>query len=194
MIKTLKAVAFLLPLTFCSIGFVGSATPWTASWATQNQDIYFLKGDPPKKDLVNLKVRPSMDLAKVVSNFQQQYPRATAELIDEAQVTMNDLYKPGSSYGDKSSAFIVLLEQYKAGVGKEPTPIVGNTLHAAKCQQYIVGLRKKAVAPLPPEAIGSLQNEIKKMEEAITWADNYKANNKPAIPKWAKEWKADLGG
>jgi hypothetical protein len=194
MIKTLKTVAFLLPLTFCSIGFVGSTTPWATSWAAESQDIYYLKGDPPKKDLVNLKVKPSMDLAKVVSNFQQQYPRATAELIDEAQTTMNDLYKPGSSYGDKSSAFIVLLEQYKAGVGKEPVPIVGTTLHATKCQQYIVGLRKKAVAPLPPEAISSLQNEIQKMEEAIAWADNYKANNKPAIPKWAKAWKADLGG
>ena len=41
-----------------------------------------------------------------------------------------------SKYGDQSSAFMVLMEQAKGGVGHNPKPIVGDTLHTEKCQDY----------------------------------------------------------
>jgi hypothetical protein len=177
-----------------SIGFCNF--PNDSVKANQLIDLGFVKGDAVKKDLVSLTVKSSTDIARVVPNFQQQYPKAVVLAIDEVQKFMNELYKPDSVYGDKSSAFIVLVEQYKGGVGKDPVPLVGKTKHALKCAESIVGLNnKKTNLPLlPPEAIARIDTEIQKMQEALNWADSYKAGDKPAIPKWAKDWKSQIGG
>lgn len=191
--KSKRAVIISVLLLFATVP--GSNNFFNASVrAEKSLGLSLSKGEAPKKDLVSLKVKPSIDLAKVVSNFQQQYPRNIATLIDEAQDTMNDLYRLAGVHGDKSSAFIVLVEQFKAGTGKDPVPLAGDTLHSVKCKQYIVGLKKKAISPLPPEAIERLVAETTKMQEALDWADSYRAGNNPALPKWSKSWKSQLGG
>jgi hypothetical protein len=104
MIKTLKTVTFLLPRTFYSISFVGSTTPWATSWAAQNQDIYYLKGDPPKKDLVNLKVKPSIDLAKLSQSAINRFKSSRNSVSCKCylyQISKSSIFRKVSSAVDK---------------------------------------------------------------------------------------------
>ena len=104
---------------------------------------------------------------------------------------MNDLYREGAEYGDKSCAFMVMKEQFKGGVGNPPQSLKDSTLHAGKCQQYIKGLRRY-LAKLPSEAQEKIEQEIVKMEEALKWAEDYRNSDEPEIPRWAKPWKEQL--
>jgi hypothetical protein len=144
--------------------------------------------------------RASSDLARLIENPQEAWlPHSVARAVDAAQVVMNDLYRAGAKYGDGSTAFIVMLEQFRAGVGKESIPIVGKTRHEVKARGYIKGFRRimrELPAPLKPqfpkEAIERIEAEIKKLEEALEWAENYRNGDKPKIPKLAKDWKDEL--
>ncbi len=164
---------------------------------------------PEEKSSLNLKdkkalaVKASSDEGRLIEN-----PRhgeawllySVAQKVDELQVVMNDLYRAGAKYGDGSTAFIVLLEQVEAGVGKEPTPIVGDTKHEDKARDYSLGLRRhldgleKELKPhFPKEAIERIEAEINKLREALQWAENYRNGDDPNIPKWAKDWSRELG-
>lgn len=102
---------------------------------------------PEEKSSLNLKdkkalaERASSLLGRVIKN-----PRhgeawllySVAQKVDELQVVMNDLYRAEARYGDGSTAFIVLLEQFTAGVGKEPRPIVGDTKLRIKLEILVV--------------------------------------------------------
>ena len=82
-----------------------------------------------------------------------------ATKLNDAQTVMNGLYKPGSKYGDQSSAFMVLIEQAKGGVGNHPKRIVGKTLHIKKCRQHSSigkGLHCYLGIGLPPQAEADL--------------------------------------
>ncbi len=90
---------------------------------------------------------------------------------------MNDLYRAEAIYGDGSTAYIVLLEQFTAGVGKEPRPIVGDTKHEDKARDYSLGLRRildglaEELKPhFPKEAIERIEAEINKLKESVKWA------------------------
>lgn len=120
------------------------------------------------------------------------------ELLDAAQKTMNDLYRKEAKYGDGSSAFMVLVEQAAGGVGGEAQAIVADTIHKAKCQEYIVGLGHKLDetrmphGDLPQQAKDRIRAEISKMQDAIDWAEKYGAGHSPKIPSWARPWKSQI--
>lgn len=118
-----------------------------------------------------------------------------ANKLDKAQRVINTLYKRGSKYGDQSSAFMVLMEQAKGGVGHQPKRIVGDTLHDEKCRDHSrsgKGLYRYLGIGLPPQAEARIKAEILKMQEALAWADEYRAGQNPKIPSWARPWKTDI--
>jgi hypothetical protein len=93
-----------------------------------------------------------------------------------------------------------LLEQFRAGVGKQPSPIVGDTKHEDKARDYSLGLRRhldelaEELKPhFPKEAIERIEAEINKLKEAVQWAENYRNGLNPEIPKWAREGSNKLG-
>lgn len=155
------------------------------------------------KDRRALAVRASSRLGRVIEN--PRYNEAwlfdsVARKVDEIQVVMNDLYRADAKHGDGSTAFIVLLEQFTAGVGNEPKPIVGDTKHEVKASNYSLGLRRildglaEELKPhFPQKAIQSVEAEINKLKEAVKWAENYRNGLNPDIPKWAKPWSHKLG-
>lgn len=130
--------------------------------------------------------------ARLIENPETRFPYSVAKAVDEAQLVMNDLYREQAEYGDGSCAFMVMKEQYEGGVGNEPVSLKRGTLHALKSRQYIAGLQKPR-EKLPPEARGRIDAEIKKMEEALKWAEDYRNNLDPDIPSWARPWKNQLG-
>jgi len=136
--------------------------------------------------------------ARLIQNPETRFPREQALAVDAAQIVMNDLYKEGGDYGDKSSAFMAMKEQFEGGVGNPPKPLKDGTLHANKCRQYKKGLENKKGlerhgSSLPSEAQQRIDREIQKITEALQWADEYYDGNDPEIPKWAKPWKDQLG-
>lgn len=145
-----------------------------------------------KEKLRRLEVIATTPEAKLIENPETRFPREEAKAIDQAQEVMNDLYRERAEYGDGSSAFMVIKEQFEGGVGNEPKSLKKNTLHDRKCRQYIKGL-KKHLPNLPPEARQRIQYEIQKIEEALQWAEDYKNGKDPKIPAWAKPWKEQLG-
>jgi hypothetical protein len=131
----------------------------------------------------------------LISDIEFFLTNVQADKLDKAQKVMNDLYKLGSKYGDQSSAFMVLIEQAKGGVGNPPKRMVGDTLHDEKCYQYSQrgkGLHRYLGIGLPLQAEARIRVEIAKMWEALAWADNYKAGKNPKIPSWARPWKSDI--
>lgn len=149
-----------------------------------------------KKDLRALSVKASVPVARLIENPATRFPRAVAKAIDQAQQTMNDLYREGGDYGDLSSAFMVMKEQFEAGVGKDPVPLKGSTLHTTKCKQYCIGLEgimNDLAEQLPREATARIEAEIKKMRSALEWADDFRAGNDPDVPAWAKPYRRELG-
>ena len=145
-----------------------------------------------KKKLRELTVIAITPTARLIQNRETRFPRQEALAIDEAQKVMNDLYRERAEYGDGSSAFMLMKEQFEGGVGNALKSLKKNTLHEVKCRNYIKGL-KKHLPNLPSEACNRTQYEIQKMEEALQWAEDYKNGNDPKIPSWAKPWKHQLG-
>ena len=137
-----------------------------------------------KEKLRRLEVIATTPEAKLIENPETRFPREEAKAIDQAQEVMNDLYRKEAKYGDGSSAFMVMKEQFDGGVGNEPKSLKNGTLHKTKCRQYIKGL-KKHLPNLPPEARQRIQYEIQKMEQALQWAEDYKNGKDPKIPAWA---------
>lgn len=149
-----------------------------------------------KEKLRRLKVIATTPEAKLIENPKTRFPREEAKAIDEAQDNFNQLYRSDSEYGDGSSAFMVMKEQFEGGVGNEPESLKKGTIHDRKCKEYIAGLTKKLdneYSKLPSEARQRIKDEIKKMEQALQWAEDYKNGNAPKIPAWAKPWKDQLG-
>ena len=149
---------------------------------------------PANPKLESLEVRATVPQARLIENPARMFLPDVVEQIDAAQTTMNDLYRAGSKYGDGSSAFMAMLEQFRVGVGQAPVPIAGDTLHYGKCGDYIVALAEKIklLTELPEEAKQRLALEIQRMEEARHWAVEYFEGNDPPIPRWAKPWASEL--
>jgi len=144
-----------------------------------------------------LRVPASRPEARVIQNPADTFPRRQALAIDEVQVTMNDLYRDGAKFGDGSTAYMAMLEQAKAGVGRDPIKLAGDTLHAGKCSEYSKGLTDILAdkgPDLPPEAQGRIKAEVGKMQEAVRWADAFKKGENPPVPSWAKPWQGELLG
>ena len=151
------------------------------------------KGDNEQSNLLKkLRTLPTTSEAQLIQNRETWLPRGEALAVDKAQEVMNDLYREGAEYGDRSCAFMVMKEQFEGGAGNPPQSLKDSTLHATKCQQYIKGLQKR-LANLPLEANQKIQQEIVKMQEALTWAEDYRNSDEPEIPRWAKPWKEELG-
>ena len=116
-----------------------------------------------------------------------------AEEVDKAQSFLNELYKKGATYGDQSTAFMAMMEQVKAGEHKEPEAIVGTTLHHKKADEARAQLEKRREAEnLPVEAKRVLDNEIRKLTQALEWSKAYKAGKNPSPPSWARGLESDL--
>ncbi|HAG81207.1 MAG TPA: hypothetical protein DCL61_08550, partial [Cyanobacteria bacterium UBA12227] len=155
------------------------------------------------KDKRSLRVAPTSSKGQLVSSRQEQLPYAVAKAVDDLQTTMNDLYREEAKFGDGSSAFLVMLEQFAGGVGNAPVPLtakiekdketgkleVKEFLHREKCKSYIDGFRRilreldaKIKNELQKNAltqgvIPRIEHEIDKMEEAIKWADKFKGGH-----------------
>ncbi|BAY29886.1 hypothetical protein NIES2107_17300 [Nostoc carneum NIES-2107] len=149
-------------------------------------------GRDKKKDLRPLRVNATSSEARLIQNPAIRFLRIEALAVDEAQTVMNDLYREKAEYGDGSSAFMVMKEQFEGGVGNPPKSLKAGTLHARKCRQYITNFEKPK-ANLPKEAKSRIEKEITKMEEALAWAEAYHNGEDPAVPAWAKPWKNQLG-
>lgn len=75
------------------------------------------------KTMRKLRVTASVPAARLVMNPADiSLERAVADVIDQAQETMNDLYRAGGSLGDKSTAFAIMAEQARGGPGNAPKP------------------------------------------------------------------------
>lgn len=149
-------------------------------------------GRDKKKDLRSLRVKASVTDARLIQNPAVLFHRDVAMVIDAAQEVMNDLYREEGEYGDLSSAFMAMKEQFEGGLGQPPKALKGKTLHAEKCRQYIKGLQRHR-PDLPPEAQDRVDAEIEKMTDALKWADDYRDGQDTPIPKWAKPWRGELG-
>lgn len=150
------------------------------------------RGNQQKKNLRKLEEPATTAEARLIANPETRFPREQALAVDKAQQVMNDLYREGGDYGDKSSAFMAMKEQFEGGVGNPAKSLKDGTLHADKCRQYKKGLERHRPS-LPPEAQQRIEREIQKMTEALQWADEYYSGNDPEIPRWAKPWKDQLG-
>jgi hypothetical protein len=167
---------------------------------------------PEEKSSLNLKdrralaERASSRLGRVIENPRHNEAwlfDSVARKVDELQVVMNDLYRAEAKYGDGSTAYIVLLEQFTAGVGKQPSPIVGDTEHEVKARdlssqgkglsRLLNELPKELIPHFPQEAIERIEAEINKLREALQWAENYRNGLNPDIPRWARQWSRELG-
>jgi hypothetical protein len=167
---------------------------------------------PEEKSSLNLRdkkalaVRANSPLGRVIENPRHREAwllYSVAEKVDELQVVMNDLYRTEAKHGDGSTAFIVLLEQFTAGVGKEPMAIVGDTKHEDKARdlsspgkglsRLLNELPKELKPHSPQEAIDRIEAEINKLREALQWAEIYYNGDYPEIPTWAKKWSNKLG-
>lgn len=152
------------------------------------------KGNKQNKNLRKPAVPATTLEARLIQNPETWFPREQALAVDQAQQVMNNLYKDGGDYGDKSSAFMAMKEQFEGGVGNPPKPLKDGTLHYTKCLQYRKSFNKdKTKQNLPSEAKERLYREIQKITEALKWADDYYSGNDPEIPRWAKPWKDQLG-
>lgn len=140
-------------------------------------------------------VKIALPQAMLITDTEFLLTNDQAKKLDKAQRVINSLYKPGSKYGDQSSAFMVLMEQAKGGIGHEPKSIVGDLLHIKKCQEYSApnqGLHHYLDIGLPSQAENRIRAEITKMREALAWADDYRTGKNPKLPSWARAWKADI--
>ncbi|MBO0349874.1 hypothetical protein J0895_12270 [Phormidium pseudopriestleyi FRX01] len=151
-----------------------------------------------QQNLRKLVIKPTHPNARLIQNPETRFPREQAIAVDEAQDIINQLYRKDAEYGDGSSAFMVMKEQFEGGVGKDPKPIKKDTLHTIKCRQSITCLEKIRVSCrlsklLPPEAKDKIQAEIQKMEEALQWTEQYRNGEDPEIPTWARPWRDQLG-
>lgn len=156
----------------------------------------FKKNKP--QNLRKLQTKPTHPNARLIKNPEPPFPREQALEVDRVQEIINQLYRKDSEYGDASSAFMVMKEQFEGGVGKEPKRIKNDTLHIDKCMQSITCLEKIRLRSgfsklLPPEAQEKIQVEIQKMEEALEWIEQYRNGEDPEIPTWARPWKDQLG-
>jgi hypothetical protein len=140
-------------------------------------------------------VKIALPQAMLIPDTEFFLTKDEAQKLNKAQNVMNGLYKPGSKYGDQSSAFMVLIEQAKGGVGNHPKRIVGDTLHDEKCRDHSrsgKGLHRHLGIGLPAQAEARIRTEIAKMQQAIKWADDYRAGKNPKLPSWARAFQADI--
>lgn len=153
------------------------------------------KGSQENQHLKKLKVSATIPDARLIENPASSFPCAVAREIDDAQEVMNDLYRAEAEYGDGSCAFMVMKEQFEGGVEKPPMSLKKGTLHDKKCSEYISHFKKRLLdLPSDPnEPKEKITREIKKMEEALQWAEDYRNGNDPVIPRWANSWKDLLG-
>jgi hypothetical protein len=172
---------------FKSIEVIDGGETWDYDYVASPGD----KKKGAKKNERDLRVKASSPEARLIENPATRFSREVAIAIDAAQEVMNDLYRELAKYGDGSSAFMVMKEQFEGGVGNPPKDITKG-LHAEKCRGYIKGLNRHR-PNLPPEAQARIDVEIQKMQDALQWADDYRAGNDPDIPRWAKTWKNQLG-
>jgi hypothetical protein len=108
---------------------------------------------------------------------------AEASAVQIAQEFMNDLNHSTSIYGDKSTAFIVLME---AVAGR---PISGDTLHEIKSAEALPHLRNLRNDPnLPAAARTRLDTEIAKLNDALAFLAQRRAGGNPSLPRWATRW------
>jgi len=152
-------------------------------------------GNQENQNLRRLRVTPTTRDSRLIENRESSFPCAVAREIDDAQEVMNYLYRAEAKFGDGSCAFMVMKEQFEGGVEKLPMSLKKSTLHDKKCSQYISHLKKRLLdwPSAPNELKEKITREIKKMEEALQWAEDYRNGNDPVIPRWANSWKDQLG-
>jgi hypothetical protein len=152
------------------------------------------KGNQENQNLRRLRVTATTPDSRLIENRESRFPRAVAMAIDDAQEVMNDLYREEAEYGDGSCAFMVMKEQFEGGVENPPMSLKKGTPRYKVPSIYFIITKKLQILPSDPkEPKEKIAREIKKMEEALQWAEDYRNGNDPVIPRWANSWKDQLG-
>jgi hypothetical protein len=123
--------------------------------------------------------RPTVVAPETMLNQQQQ------DVVEKAQKFFNDLQKKEADFGDGSTAYIVVGEALKGGLGNQPAPIKGSTLHLIKAREAIKHLNDVlGDANLPNSAKQRIQDGINKLQQAITFSVGYSAGKNVRPPGW----------
>ena len=88
-----------------------------------------------KKKLYKLTEKATTPEARLIQNPETRFSYTVAEAIDKAQYNFNQLYRSDAEYGDGSSAFMVMKEQFEGGAGNEPESLKKGTRHQIKCEK-----------------------------------------------------------
>jgi len=117
--------------------------------------------------------------------------------LKNSQKLMNDLNRSTSSLGDQSTAYIVIAEQVKGGVGQAAKEVVEGTLHISKSQETLPAIFRMLRTPgsqLPASARARLFAELQKLEAAIHFAQDFKHGLKTLddLPEFARPFADDL--
>jgi hypothetical protein len=138
------------------------------------------------------------DATRVMPSGATVSPRELPYL-EQAQRLMNELNKPGATFGDGSVAMSILGEQVAGG--QTARAILGDTLHFAKGVDHLQPLYRLAQSgKLPGPAASRLIQEARKIEEAVAWARQYSravAGGTAALddlPEWAQAYRELLQG
>lgn len=110
---------------------------------------------------------------------------AQQEAVGKAQEFFNDLNKKEADVGDGTTAYIVVAEALKGGVGSKAQPIVGGTVHLIKATESITALtRLLADSNLPASAKGRIQDAMRKLQDAVNFANAYESGRAVKTPGW----------
>ncbi|WP_285031735.1 hypothetical protein [Mycolicibacterium sp. lyk4-40-TYG-92] len=160
----------------------GSLTKWVNDLFT-----YFRDPSAEPRD-TTVRVDGGTSAITLVTNRSQRFTRLEAQTIDAAQDELNEHYRAGATIGDKSSAYLVVAEQYRGGRGKPAVAIVEGTTHFDKCKRAVQLLRKLE-GGLPKVQREIVARERMKMETALVWAIGYRLpdGDAPPLPSFAAD-------
>lgn len=165
----------------------------------ENQELHDLRAEvetpqslSTSKDFVNARD----DTTRIMS-LDAEVPPRQVPYLEQAQELMNELNKPGATFGDGSVAMSIIGEQVAGG--EAARAVIGDTLHFAKGVDHLKPLyRLVGSGNLPRSAVHRLLQEAHKIEEAVAWASRYRqavvagTATLDDLPSWAHAYLQEL--
>jgi hypothetical protein len=128
------------------------------------------------------KGRPQVIDPEVMLTPEQQ------DVVERAQNFYNELHRKEASIGDGSTAYIIVAEALAGGLGNPAAPLIGTTLHLIKGRESITHLTSVlAEANLPTVAKQRIEDGIRKLQQALDFADAHAAGTAKRPPSWYKD-------
>jgi hypothetical protein len=167
----------------------------------ENQELYNLREElkaPQSLSTSEPFVNARSDATRVMP-LDAEVPPRQVPYVEQAQRLMNELNKPGATFGDGSVAMSIVGEQVAGG--QAARAVIGKTLHYAKGVDHLQPLyRLIESGNLPRPAVQRLLQETHKIEQAVAWASQYRraVAAGPAtlddLPSWAQAYRELLEG